>query len=84
MTLEEELIKDAGSAMAAEIDFGVLSNMLCSIGWTKVILRPMTHETSEEIDMWTERYVKSNFETMGLVWIFEKPQDANWFAMRWL
>jgi hypothetical protein len=84
MTLEEELIKDAGNRMAAEIDFGVLSDMLCSIGWTKVILSPMAWEDGCAVDEWTATNTKGNFETVGLVWIFERPEDANWFAMRWL
>jgi hypothetical protein len=82
--LEEEIIKEAGNRMAAEIDFTILSDMLCSIGWTKVILRPMTHEDSTAIDMWTATNVKCNFETMGLVWVFEDPKDAMWFKLRWL
>jgi hypothetical protein len=83
-TLEEEMIEAAGNRMAAEIDFEVLSSMLCSIGWNKVILSPMTMEDSYAVDEWTADNVKGNFETMGLVWIFENTQDANWFAMRWL
>ena len=84
MDLEKEMIEQAGNRMAAEIDFSILSDMLCSIGWTKVILRPMVWEDSCAVDEWTAENVKGNFETMGLVWIFEKPQDANWFVMRWL
>ena len=70
--------------MAAEIDFTVLSDMLCGIGWRKVILSPMTHEDSQAVDEWTENHIKGPFETMGLVWVFERAEDANWFALRWM
>jgi hypothetical protein len=83
-TLEQEMLDSAGSRMAAEIDFNVLADMLCQIGWRKVILKPMTWEAGATIDAWTAAHIKGPFETMGLVWIFEQEQDANWFALRWL
>ena len=84
MTLEEQIINDAGKAIANEIDFQILSDMLCEIGWRKVILSPMTWEQGLELDNWTAKHIKGNFETMGLVWVFENEEDANWFALRWL
>jgi hypothetical protein len=82
--LEQDIINKAGKAMADEIDFGILTDMLCQIGWRKVILKPMTWEAGATIDEWTAKHIKGPFETMGLVWIFEQEQDANWFALRWL
>lgn len=82
--LEEEIINAAGSQMAAEIDFEILTGMLCQLGWTKVILRPMTWEHGAEVDGWVETNIKGNFQTMGLVWVFEDAHDASWFALRWL
>jgi hypothetical protein len=84
MTLEEEMLNKAGKAMADEIDFTILSEMLIELGWRKVVLHPMTWETGAEIDAWTEKHIKGPFETMGLVWVFELEEDANWFALRWL
>ena len=84
MTLEEEIINTAGKRLADEIDFEILCGMLKELGWKKIVLSPMTHEQSCEIDDWTEQHVKGSFETMGLVWIFELEEDANWFALRWL
>ena len=84
MTLEEQIINDAGKQLANEIDFEILCGMLVEIGWKKIVARPMTWEDGYEIDAWTEKHIKGNFETMGLVWIFEHEEDANWFALRWL
>lgn len=84
MTLEEEIINKAGKRLADEIDFEILCGMLKELGWKKIVLSPMTHEQSCEIDYWTDQHVKGSFETMGLVWIFELEEDANWFALRWL
>ena len=83
-SIEEDIINKAGKRMADEIDFGILSEMLCELGWRKVILSPMTLEAGLTIDDWTDKHIKGPFETMGLVWVFEQEQDANWFALRWL
>jgi len=84
MNIEEDIINKAGKAMADEIDFQILADMLCELGWRKVILRPMTWEMGLEVDAWTAKHIKGPFENMGLVWIFEQEEDANWFALRWL
>lgn len=83
-TLEDEIIDAAGSRMAAEIDFEILSNMLIELGWTKVILKPMTWEDGLLIDHWVAQNTKGHYQTMGLVWLFEYEHDANWFKLRWL
>jgi hypothetical protein len=83
MNLQEDLINQAGSRMAAEIDFQVLSGLLIELGWTKVVLNPMTWEHGALIDSWVESNVKGHFETMGLVWVFEDAKDAAWFVLRW-
>lgn len=82
--LHEQIIADAGKRLQEEIDFSILADMLCGIGWTKVILKPMTWEDGYEIDNWIETNIKGNHETMGLVWVFEKPEDAMWFKLRWI
>lgn len=82
--VEQDMIDKAGSRMAAEIDFEILSGFLIDIGWRKVVLRPMTWEDSYEIDLWVTQHVKGHHQTMGLVWVFENVEDANWFTLRWL
>jgi hypothetical protein len=82
--LQEQIINDAAQRMSDEIDFEILCSMLCQMGWTKVILSPMTRETSDEIDLWVHKNIKNPHETMGLVWVFENSQDAMWFKIRWI
>lgn len=83
-SIEQDIIDRAGKRMADEIDFTILSEMLVGIGWRKVVLSPMTWEEGHTVDEWTAHHIKGNFETMGLVWVFENEEDANWFALRWL
>jgi hypothetical protein len=82
--LEDEVINEMSQQMCKEIDFSILTEMLCELGWRKIILSPMTMEDSYAVDEWTKKHVKGHFETMGLVWVFEYEEDANWFALRWL
>jgi hypothetical protein len=82
--LQQQILDDLGKKMSQEIDFEIMCGMLTALGWTKVVLKPMTMETSEEIDAWLVENVSNPFETMGLVWIFESSKDAMWFKIRWL
>lgn len=84
MNIEEDIINRAGKRMADEIDFTILTDMLCSLGWTRVLLKPMTHEHGQDIDQWVKSNIKGHFETMGLVWVFEDSKDASWFVLRWM
>jgi hypothetical protein len=83
-SLEDEIITKLGNEMANEIDFQILCDMLTELGWRRVILSPMTWEQGLEVDAWTAKHIKGPFENMGLVWIFEMEEDANWFALRWM
>lgn len=82
MTLEEELVERAAKNMSDDIDFEVISALLCDTGWTKVILQPMTTEQSQEVDQWIDR-CKGQVHTRGLVFVFEDARDATWCILKW-
>ncbi len=81
--LEEEIINELSAKMCSDIDFEILSGMLCEMGWTKVILKPMTRETSDALDCWVSNNIKNPYETRGIVWIFQEQVDAVNFTLRW-
>ena len=83
LELQEQIIADAGRRMAQEMDFQILCGFLEELGWTKIVLSPMTMETGQEIDSWTKTQLTGNFENMGLVWVFEDKGDAVNFALKW-
>lgn len=83
LDLQEQIIADAGKQMAKEIDFQILCGFLEELGWTKVILSPMTKEQGDAIDYWTQTQLTGNFENMGLVWVFEDKGDAINFTLKW-
>ena len=83
MNLEEEISNKLANEIAREIDFEILTDILITCGWHKVVLRPMTYEHGEEIDQWVASQVKAKYKTMGLVWIFENQGEAVNFTLRW-
>ena len=50
MNIEEQIINDAGKAIAKEIDFEILCSMLQELGWRKIVLRPMSWEYGYAVD----------------------------------
>ena len=81
--LEREVLDIAAQQLEQNTNYLVLLSVLVEIGWTKVILNPMTHEHGCAIDDWAEQYVKGQFKNIGLVWVFEDKKDAEWFILRW-
>jgi hypothetical protein len=79
----DEAVKRAADRLAKEIDFEVMTTALCSSGWTKIVLKPMTSEYGHAIDRWTAENCKGRYNTMGLVWVFQKPSDAVNFTLKW-
>jgi hypothetical protein len=81
----DELAEQAAKSLADDIDFEIINDMLCTgeNPWTRVVLEPVSWEDGLEIDQWVEQNVKGKFYTRGLVWIFERASDANWFSIRW-
>ena len=79
----EEYVNQAADELAKGIDAEVFRSLLKEGGWHEVVLRPMTWERSDNIDLWVEENIKGKRWTYGLVWMFEDQKDANWFALRW-
>ena len=84
MTLEEEIINRAGTAMAREIDREVLWSMLEGMGWHRVMLPTLTDNNhAVDITHWLALNCKNSFERNGRDFLFEDARDADWFVLRW-
>jgi hypothetical protein len=82
--LEQEIIDQAGSRMAAEIDREILWGMLQGIGWTRVMLPNDTAMLNATlIKEWLSLNCKQSHERYRSDFIFEDAKDANWFKLRW-
>ncbi len=85
MNLEDEIAKTMSEEIAKEIDFEVLSGMLVSLGWKKVILtRFFSRKHAINILMWCEENIKHPFEHHGSTFVFQDQSDAVNFTLKWL
>lgn len=74
----------AAKRLAEDIDAEIIRGMFKDNGWHEVVLDwIMTHEVSAEVDLWVMKNTKGKHWNCGLVWLFEKKQDATWFTLRW-
>ena len=75
------MIDAAAKEMQRQLDFELLSSVFVESGWTKIILTPMSGEKSEAIDQWLDKECQGQYTTMGLIFVFERQQDAAMFAL---
>jgi hypothetical protein len=82
--LGDELAIAMSQAMAEEIDWGIMCDMMTRVGWHKVVA-----STEYNIDdycivkEWLSLNVKGHYKCRHGTWIFEQSEDAMWFALRW-
>ena len=83
-SLNEKMIDVAAREIQRQLDFELLSSVFVESGWTKIILAPMSSEKSEAIDQWLDKECQGQYITMGLIFVFERQQDAAMFALTFI
>ena len=84
INLREEVEDTLAKTLQEEIDAEVLRSVFKESGWREVVLRPMTWEHGDQIDIWVAENIKGGHWNRGLVWLFKDEKEANWFSLRWL
>ena len=84
MNLEEEIASTMANELAKEIDAEIMRGLLIELGWHEAVLKPMTWEEGDAVDLWVHKNIKGKHWTQGLVWMFENDEDAMWFKLRWM
>jgi hypothetical protein len=82
--LDDVLVGDAAKAIAEEIDWGILCDLMTQVGWHKV--KASTEFSMKDyaaVKEWLNEHVKGNYKSRHNTWIFEQSKDAAWFALRW-
>ena len=83
--LEKQYADAAAQAIAEEIDWELISDMMVSAGWTIVNLsRFKDRYHAIDIDSWIEENCSGKHMKRSKTYVFEKSQDAEWFSLRWL
>ncbi len=81
--LEEQYADAAAQAIAEEIDFEIISNMLVEAGWSRVKLSRLTRTNDRDINMWMHTECKKHWSRRGATWIFESCEEAALFKLTW-
>ena len=80
----DKIVGELAEELAADIDFGIISDLLVDSGWTKLSVDYVPPDRSwVVIKDWAEKNCKAQHQEHKGVWLFESAQDANWFILRW-
>ena len=82
--LGDELAGAMTLAIQEKIDWNIMCELLTQMGWHRV-------ETNTRFDIdnyaavteWLNEYVKGHYKCRFNTWLFERSEDAVWFALRW-
>lgn len=81
---DQELIDSMSKLIQEDIDWGILSTILISSGWTAVDAVITTRSNDPEIiDKWFAENIKGSHRYNNGHWLFENAADAAWFILRW-
>lgn len=84
MNLEQEIAEELSKQMSDEIDFEILSDVLCRFGWTRFDLTRFTdNHHAVDISYWLEDNCKGEYKRNGRRFLFEDSKDATMFILRW-
>lgn len=82
--LEEELAEKMSKILAEEIDWEIMTDVMASVGWTKVDLhRIKDRYEAIDIELWIESNCTGKHMKRSRTYVFEKKDDAAWFILKW-
>ena len=86
MKLEEHIAADLAIEISNEIDYGIMSDLYESIGWTVVRFdRFYNNNHAVDITDWCVDNIDiKKWNNFGTVFLFEESKHAEWFSLRWL
>jgi len=80
--VQEEI--DLVKQVQEEIDRQILWGVRKTTGWQEVTLPyPIYGITKNIINKWCSENLKGSVDGYRETWIFELPEDATWFTLRW-
>jgi hypothetical protein len=60
----------------------IMETLVTESNWTKIVLRPSANPVSE-IKSWLGDYCVGNYMSLFNEYVFENPQDALLFTLKW-
>lgn len=82
--LGEELADAMSQAIAEEIDWRVMCDLMTQVGWHRVsVLNQYDIDDYSLVKAWLSENVKGQYQCRFGTWLFERSEDAVWFSLRW-
>lgn len=84
MDLEKEITDALSKEFSDSIDFEILADVLCRVGWTKFsITRFIDNHHAVDIRYWLADHCQGEYKRNGRTFLFESTKDATMFILRW-
>jgi hypothetical protein len=83
MGVEEDILNRISKRISEEIDNEVMITMLRQVGW-QIIHTGITENQVMEVQSWIKDNCVGNYHGYIKTWVFENPQDAFLFKLKWL
>lgn len=86
--LEQELTESLGQSMQKTIDFDILCDTLSAFGWTVVEIGLYQGDGDiarswMNVVEWADKNCTGEWQEHLGKWLFERPEDAMLFKLRW-
>ena len=83
--VEDVIADELATVLQEEIDWELITDALVSIGWARVELgRFNDRYHAIDIQLWLDETCKGHYRNRGTTFMFQKPEEAEWFSLRWL
>lgn len=84
MNLEKEITESLAKEMQQSMDFEIVADVLCRMGWHRIQLDRYT-DNHHAIDVreWVRANCSGDQHNNGATWLFKEQADAVLFKLKW-
>lgn len=83
-TMEQEFAEWSAAEMSRSMDFEIIADVMCRIGWNRIDLDRYTdNHHAIDVRVWVEENCQGEHRSNGATWLFRKQADAVMFKLRW-
>jgi len=85
LLIEDTYIEAASRAIQEELDWEIVTDMMCQVGWVRVDRNNdrVTRAESLSIRQWVTNNCKGRVQSRGRTWVFSDPEEALMFRLTW-
>jgi hypothetical protein len=83
--IEDEYMEMASKAIQEELDWEIITDMMCQVGWVRVERNQVVDNLLERssISQWITDHCKGRVQSRGRTWVFSDPEEALMFRLTW-